>query len=210
MTSAGSVSRRPFCLAVLATALLLPLLLLAAILIPWMSRIAEFDTDIARNRDQLQRYQRLVATLPTLQAELEQARANDAFEAFYFKAPTEALAGAQLQTRIQEIVTGASGRLISTQILPPETQETPPRIRVRTQIQGSTQTVMEMLHRLEQARPFLFVERLSVRSSARPMTAGGPPMMNRRLSANQGGELTVRLDLYGFILEQQARSANPP
>ena len=191
---------RSLCLGLLGAALLLPILLVAAIAIPWLGRISELDETIVSHTDQLQRYQRLVSTLPALQAELEQARTNDAFEAFYFKAPTQALAGAQLQTQVQEIVTAASGRLISTQILPPEGQETPPRIRVRTQIQGSTETLMEMLYRLEQARPFLFVERLSVRSSARPIEAANPAMARRRLVADQGGELTVRLDIYGYVL----------
>lgn len=191
---------RPLCLGLLGAAVLAPILLVAAIAIPWLGRISALDDTIAGNRDQLQRYQRLVGTLPALQAELEQARTNDAFDAFYFKAPTQALAGAQLQTQIQEIVTAAAGRLISTQILPPEGQETPSRIRVRTQIQGSTETLMEVLYRLEQTRPFLFVERLSVRSAARPAVSSSPALVRRHLMANQAGELTVRLDIYGFVL----------
>ncbi|QGU32019.1 type II secretion system protein GspM [Thermochromatium tepidum] len=191
---------RPLCLGLVSAVVLAPILLVAAIAVFWIDRISELDDTIASHRDQLRRYQRLVGSLPALQVELEQARANDTFDAFYFKAPTQALAGAQIQTQIQEIVNAAAGRLISTQILPPEGQETPPRIRVRTQIQGSTETLMEMLYRFEQARPFLFVERLSVRSSARPTEPAGPGMAQRRLAADQGGELTVRLDIYGFVL----------
>lgn len=190
---------QPLCLMLLGAMALLPILLPAAIAIPWWLKLSELDRTIATAQDQRQRYQRLVNTLPALQAELERARANDAFDAFYFKAPTEALAGAQLQSRIQDIVTAASGRLISTQILPPEGQEMPARIRVRTQIQGSTETLMDVLYRLDQARPFLFVERLSVRSSARPIDQSNPALARRRL-ANQGGELTMRLDIHGFVL----------
>ncbi|MGQ9659784.1 MAG: type II secretion system protein GspM [Thermochromatium sp.] len=193
-------ANRPLCLGLLGAMVLVPILLVAAVAIPWLGRLSELDAAIAGSRDQLQRYRRLIDTLPALQAELERARADDAFEAFYFKAPTQALAGAQLQARIQEIVTAAAGQLISTQILPPEGQETLPRVRVRTQIQGSTETLMEVLYRLDQSRPFLFVERLSVRSSARPMEPNNPVMARRRLAANQGGELTVRLDIYGFVL----------
>ncbi|MGQ9831040.1 MAG: type II secretion system protein GspM [Thermochromatium sp.] len=193
-------ANRPLCLGLLGAMVLVPILLVAAVAIPWLGRLSELDAAIAGSRDQLQRYRRLIDTLPALQAELERARTDDAFEAFYFKAPTQALAGAQLQARIQEIVTAAAGQLISTQILPPEGQETLPRVRVRTQIQGSTETLMEVLYRLDQSRPFLFVERLSVRSSARPMEPNNPVMARRRLAANQGGELTVRLDIYGFVL----------
>jgi general secretion pathway protein M len=192
---------RPLCLAVLATVIALPLLLVAAVAVPWASRISALDETISSHQDQLQRYRRLVASLPALQAELEKTRDNDAFKAFYFKAPTAALAGAQLQGLLQEIVTGAAGRLISTQILPEEKQEDPPRVRVRTQIQGSTATLMDVLYQIEQARPFLFVERLSIRSSARPDSPQEDVgRARRRMVVNQGGELTVRLDLYGFLL----------
>lgn len=175
---------------------MVPLLLLAGILLPWTSQIAELNTRIATGEDQLARYRRLLQTLPGLQAELEQVRSNDAFKAFYFNAPTPALAGAQLQSQVQTIVTAAKGSLVSTQLLPEEKSENPPRVRVRTQIQGSTETLLDVLHQIEQARPFLFVEQLSIRSSARPDLPGAP----RRMPRSPTGELTVRLDIFGFTL----------
>lgn len=190
------------CLAALTALVLVPGLLLAAILVPWFERFVELNAEIAQKGEQIARLKRLVEQLPALRAELEQARADDAFAAFYFKAPTQALAGAQVQAQIQEIVKTAGGRLISTQILPPEGQEVPPRIRVRVQIHGSTETLLAVLQRLDQARPFLLIERLSVRSSARPLDLGP---MARPVAADQGGELTMRLDLYGFVLEGGGR-----
>ncbi|QIK36675.1 general secretion pathway protein GspM [Caldichromatium japonicum] len=187
------------CLVILAALILIPALALVAIVVPWLNRLIALNAHIAQSSDQIARYRRLVDQLPTLRAELEQARADNTFAAFYFKAPTQALAGAQVQGQIQEIVRVAGGRLISTQILPPEGQEVPPRIRVRVQIQGSTDTLLAVLQRLDQAKPFLFIERLSVRSSARPMEATSP--MARRPLPDQGGNLTLRLDLYGFVLE---------
>ena len=196
---------KSLCLTVLAAMIALPLMLVAAFAVPWANRISALDETIASHQDQLQRYRRLVATLPALQAELDKTRNNDAFKAFYFKATTPALAGAQLQGLLQEIVNGASGRLISTQILPEEKQEDPARVRVRTQIQGSTTTLLEVLYQIEQARPFLFVERLSIRSSARPESPQEDfGRARRRMVVNQGGELTVRIDLYGFLLGGEA------
>ncbi len=175
---------------------MVPLLLLAGILLPWTSQIAELNERIATGENQLARYRRLLQTLPGLQAELEQVRSNDAFKAFYFSASTPALAGAQLQSQVQTIVTAAKGSLVSTQLLPEEKSENPPRVRVRTQIQGSTETLLDVLHQIEQARPFLFVEQLSIRSSARPDLPDGP----RRMPRSPTGELTVRLDIFGFAL----------
>jgi general secretion pathway protein M len=142
----------------------------------------------------------MIRTLPDLKTELDRVRKNDTFKAFYFAAPTPALAGAELQRKVQDIVTAANGRLISTQILPEQPGESPPRVRVRTQIQGSTETLLDVLYDLEEARPFLFVDQLSVRSSSRPERVERNPRMSRRPPVNPAGELTVRLDIFGFTL----------
>lgn len=196
-----SATARPYCLLGWLLLILVPGLLITAVAVPLLVRLERLDTAIAERRDQLFKYRRLIATLPGLRAELEQVKANEDFKAFYFSAPTPALAGAELQRKVQDIVTAASGRLISTQLLPEEKEENPPRVRIRTQIQGSTETLMDILYEIEQARPFLFVDQLSVRSSARPDL---PERLGRarnvRSGVDPGGELTVRLDIFGFAL----------
>ncbi len=193
---------KSFCSLVLAAAIALPLLILAGVALPWASQFSAQNKVIASNTGQLERYRSLVRALPGLRAELEQTKNNSAFKAFYFNAPTAALAGAQLQGLIQEIVTGAAGRLISTQILPEDKKVDPPRVSVRMQIQGTTETLLDVLLRIDQARPFLFVDQLSVRSSARPIASPQEEMgrARRRMVADQGGDLTMRLDIYGFVL----------
>ena len=194
-----SAPPKRYCVLVWTAAVLLPALLIAAVAIPWLEQAGRLDTAIASGAEQLGRYQRLIATLPGLRAELEQVNSNQDFKAFYFDAPTPALAGATLQRTVQDMVTAARGRLISTQLLPEEKTEQPARVRLRVQIQGSTDTLLEILYQLEEARPFLFVEQVSVRSSARPdaPTSAGPV---RRPPAVEIGELTMRLDVFGFAL----------
>jgi general secretion pathway protein M len=179
-----------------------PLLVVGGLAIAWSGEMSGLSARIADSEDQLTRYRRLIRTLPDLRAELERVRANESFKAFYFNAPTPALAGAELQRQVQDIVTAAGGRLISTQILPGPPEESPPRVRVRTQIQGSTETLLDVLYNLEQARPFLFVDQVSVRSSARPQQPAADPRGRaiRRPPVNPAGELTVRLDIFGFTL----------
>lgn len=179
-----------------------PLLLVGALATSWTAEMGRLGERIADSEAQLARYRRMIQTLPGLEAELERVRANETFKAFYFSAPTPALAGAELQRQVQDIVNAASGRLISTQLLPGPPEEAPPRVRVRTQIQGSTATLLDILHELEQARPFLFVDQLSIRSAARPEQPARDPRgrMIRRPPVNPSGELTMRLDIFGFTL----------
>ncbi len=189
--------------------LCLPVALIVGVIAPWTNRINLLDDQIATSQDQLQRYQRLMTRLPALQAELEEVKKNEDFKAFYFDAATPALAGAGLQRKIQEIVSNADGRLISTQLLPEQKDEQPPRVRIRTQLQGSTETLLSVLYEIEQSRPFLFVDKVSIRSTARPAQPARPQRAQRsrrarrtprQTAAQSKGELTVRLDIFGFAL----------
>jgi len=192
---------KTFCLFAWGATAVLVLTLLGGTLIPWLSKNADLNRRISGAEDQLVRYQRLLDSRPALEAELQRVRNNDSYKAFYFNAPTQSLAGAQLQSLVQDIVNTAQGRLISTQLLNEERASTPARISVRTQIRGSTDALLSILYQIEQARPFLFVERLSIRSSARPIVVNRnrPNRPVRRPRMNRD-ELTVRLDLFGFTL----------
>ena len=184
-------------------ALLVPLLLVASVALPWSQRMNELDEQLARGADQLERYQRLVATLPSLRAELEREQANDDFKAFYFDAETPALAGARLQSEVQDVVRTAGARPISTQILPVDKDEQPPRVRIRTQLQGTTEELLDVLYRIEEARPFLFVDQMSIRSTtprAAPVRRNSRRVVRRSPSQAQVGQLTVRLDIFGYSL----------
>jgi general secretion pathway protein M len=193
------------CVAAWGAVLLIPVLLVTVVLLPLLDRIRVLDEDYERGLDQLYRYQRLVATLPGLRRELEQEQANDDFKAFYFDAETPALAGARLQSEVQEMVRGAGGRPISTQILPVDDSERPPRVRIRTQMQGTTEALLDVLYKIESARPFLFVDQLSIRSTT---PRARPQRNNRRRGrapqpvrpGQQVGQLTVRLDIFGYVL----------
>lgn len=191
---------RARCFLLLAPVVLIPALLIIAVVGPWARAVSGLDDEIASRLDQVQRYQRLLATLPGTRAELDQVLANQELKAFYFDAQTPALAGAQLQREIQEMVQTAGGRLISTQILPSAAAEQPQRVSIRAQLQGDVETLLEVLHRIEQARPFLFVDQISVRATQRrtvrrPPTRGAP-------AGQQDGQLTVRLDVFGYALGQ--------
>jgi len=191
------------CVLAWGLALLVPLLLVASVALPWSQRLQSLDEQLERGNDQLQRYQRLVATLPGLRAELEREQANDDFKAFYFDAETPALAGARLQSEVQEVVRAAGARPISTQILPVDKDEQPPRVRIRTQLQGTTEELLDVLYRIEEARPFLFVDQMSIRSTtprAPPARRNSRRVVRGRQSQVQVGELTVRLDIFGYSL----------
>ncbi len=191
------------CLLAWGLVLSIPLALGIGVAWPWLEQMDGLGGDIERTRDQLVRYQRLVATLPGLRAELEQVSQNQDFKAFYFDGATPALAGATLQQKVQDIVKAAGGRLVSTQILPATPNEQPPTVRVRIQLQGSTDQLLEVLYQLEEARPFLFVDQASIRSMVQPERVA-PVQAGRQIRRPQprpeAEDLTVRLDIFGYAL----------
>jgi general secretion pathway protein M len=196
------LTARRTCLLAWAATIGIPLALIAAVLWPWLGAVRGYDDEIASMEDQIVRYQRMLRTLPVLEAELRQVRSNQDVKAFYFDAKTPSLAGALLQGQLQDIVKASGARLISTQILPADRDDHPARVRIRTQMQGETDALFNVLYRIEQARPFLFVDQLSVRSMARSFIRR-PPRIRRRFPVRrmQQGQLTVRLDVFGFALE---------
>jgi general secretion pathway protein M len=199
----GGGRRLSACLLAWALLILAPVALGLTVAWPWLERISALSEDIDRARDQLVRYQRLVGTLPGLRAELEAVNNNQDFKAFYFDAQTPALAGATLQQKVQDIIKAAGSRLISTQILPATPSEQPPTVRVRIQLQGSTEQLLDVLYQLEQSRPFLFVDQVSVRSMVQPERSATNDRNRqvRRLPIKPETEdLTVRLDIFGYAL----------
>lgn len=199
MSPSTSVDRRR-CLIAWTLLLLLPLSLLAAIGIPWWGELDDLSQRIADDRDQIQRYQRVVATLPVLREELARERANDDFKVFSFDEATPALAGAALQRRVQEMIRAVDARPISAQILPTQEADSPPRVRLRVQIQAETDQLLDLLLRLEEARPFLFVDQMSIRASTRRVRRVTRGRSRGAPSATPEGQLTVRLDIFGYSL----------
>lgn len=198
------VAGRGRCILAWGLAILLPASILVGVGWPWLERKGSLDQEISDAEDQLTRYRRLIATLPELKAELEQVMSNEDVKAFYYDAATPQLAGAQVQRELQDMVKEAGARLISAQMLPTNADERPPKVSIRTQIQGETDALLEVLYQIEHARPFLFVDQLSVRAAARPVARANPRLRGRRqLDRQRGGQLTIRLDIFGYALGER-------
>ncbi len=196
----ASLSQRRTCILAVVVLILLPLAIVALVATTWLEQFDNMETEIQDDLDRLVRYQRLVSSLPGLRAALEQEQLNDSYKAFYFDADTPAIAGAQLQSEVQEMVRTAGARPVSAQILPSEDDDDPPRVRVRIQLQGTTEQLFDVLYRVESARPFLLVDQMSVRSQARSNQGFARRSMRRPQQPDDQGQLTVRLDIFGYFL----------
>lgn len=201
------VGEKTACILAWTAALVIPAAIVLGIGWPWLQHAGNLEREIENLDDQIARYQRLLLTLPGLQAELDQVRSNKDVKDFYFDAKTPALAGAQLQRQVQKMVNASGGRVVSTQLLTSTDDEQPPKVKVRAQIQGKTEALLEVLYQLEEARPFLFVDQMSVRSTAPRTVAKRNPRLrgrnrHRSVRRQSQGQLTVRLDVFGYALAE--------
>ena len=189
------------CLLSLAAVLLAVLLLVSAVFVPWLERNRQYNEEIAEQSRLVARYQEMLQAMPKLQAELEQVRNDQQLKAFYFSAETRALAGANVQAKIKEIISSSGGSLTSTQLLSRDTGERSQKVGVRVQMRTDTAQLVEVLYQIETAQPLLFIEQVSVRAQARRRVSRRSRRAKK--AAVSSPLLTVRLDIFGFVQPEQ-------
>lgn len=185
----------------LAVALLLALLALIAVLIylPWQKAHRHYDTAIEDLLDRTARYQRIAAQRQTIEANIARIKRQDGSR-HYLKASAPALAAAEVQQIAQAIIESNELKLESTQIAAHKDDDLRRKIVVSFQLRGPLPAVQKTLYELETATPYLFVDKLLLRSS-----------VGRDFRSAPGAEpdVLVQFDLYAFALIPKPVAAKP-
>lgn len=177
---------------VLAIVLLLAMLLLLAVLIYVPLRIAHqhYDTAIADQQDRLARYLRVSAQRQNVEANIALVTKRGA-DRYYLKSSAPALAAAEVQQMAQTIIETNQLMLESAQIAPHKDDGPRRKVAVNFQLRGSLRAVQKALYELETTLPYLYVDKLLLRSSV------------ARLFRPQPGvepDVLVQLELSAFAL----------
>ena len=165
--------------------------LYAFALAPLAASYGETEQAISEARDLLDRYRRIAASRPALQARLDELTARQSEIGIYLGGGTDALAGADLQELVNKTVEAGGGRLRSIQILPVKTDGEFRRVGVRVQMTATVTQLVKVLYALEAGRTFLFVDNLEV-SNRRARRRRNQPV-------DMDPTLLVRLDLSGYL-----------
>lgn len=198
----GPEKKLSHCVTALAVLFGLILILVLLVVLPWWERNHFYDEEIDRRNRQLQGYQRVIDTLPALEARLKSSGDNPQLDAFYIGATDPSLGGVSLQRLVEKQVSTSGGKLNSIQILPPEKEEDVTRISVRLRFLGPAEAFQKLIYDIESSKPVLFIDKVNVRAmkSRRP----------RRQRAKQAQpqqptnvDLHVNLDVYGYLREVQ-------
>jgi hypothetical protein len=193
MLQPGSLLARVLALALLAAVVAGGYLV---VVVPVMAAYRETGEAIERAESLLQRQRALAAQRPLLIERLEEEKAQADEVAGYLEGPSDALAAAQLQDLVKEVVEAAGGELRSTRILPADAVEASPgtrRTTLRVQLVVSIDGLAQTLYGLEAGQPYVLIDELTVRNQAE--------RRRRRSKGAEGPQLDVSHELSGFVRE---------
>src|SRR5262247_727005 len=130
------------------------LLLLAAVLAaayvwivePVAAAYARTEAAIADTRELLERYDRLAAARPGLEAQLTAIQQKPDTAAYYLTGATDALAAASLQARVTALLEGSGATLLSIQTLASSEDHGLRRIAIRLQMTAEIAPLVRVLH----------------------------------------------------------------
>lgn len=170
-------------------------LLVTAIGLVALLTVVPFAARLSGLRDQIEAERVLLGRFAAIAAQEDQAAEYDrlgraAIESgAYLKGDSEALKVAGLQTMLAEFAAANRVRFNNTRALPARERNEARLVGVRVQFNARIEQVRALLHRIEAARPFLFVEALQIQPVS-PFSQRDP---------EQAGVLDVRLDVYGAM-----------
>jgi len=143
-----------------------------------------YDTNAQALHDRgevMKRYERAVQDLPRLRGEAQQRRQQPG-GSLLLTGSSDAVAAADLQSTLKDLVEADGATLESAQTLPAETLGDFRRVGVRLSFSGSLELLTSVLLGVETANPVLSVGGLELHSS----------------DEETGQDLTIAMDVYGF------------
>jgi hypothetical protein len=162
----------------LAVAILFGLILVAwfGVVLPVVGMATDRQSDIDALQERLASLHATIARIPKLERHDRTAKAKLDAEGGIWTGASEAAVATALQDRLRRAVTGNAGVVKSTAYLGAVTEKDLKTIRVRVSIDGTLATVQQTLAAVENGRPAMFVDSMTIAAPAR-FEADQPPML---------------------------------
>lgn len=185
-------------------ALLLLLIALASVYLlvvaPLVNFYAERQSVLENRRMLLPRLKAAAEELPGLRARAAELRAAAGTRKVTLEGASEAVASANLQSRIEELAASVGATVSSAEGLPAEVHGGYRRIGLRYVLVGPYETLVKLLAKLEAATPPLVIDNLNIRGGLRA---------DRRPGRPETPGLNAGLDVYGFRTNENPVAAKP-
>ncbi|MCG8489861.1 MAG: type II secretion system protein GspM [Chromatiales bacterium] len=179
------------CNLVLLGSVLLLLAILSAVYLIWQGLMSGYQEVAEDARHRTAHYLRVAERKVTAQSELSSTKLTTLIEQNYLTAEAPGIAYAELQQQIKEIIGVAGGVALSTQLVqePQSEQESAEKIIVRVRMQGDSYSLQKLVQAIEQRKPLLFFERLTIAAPAKS-------------KPDKAEQLDIRFDVYGYFWKE--------
>lgn len=177
--------------AAVAILVLVVVLVCAVIAVPLWLLNQRYDAALEDATSRLGRYSKIVGGRDALQKQAIEVKALEA-QRHFLKSASPALAAAELQEKAQAVFDANSAKVNSIQVLPHKDDGLYRQVTVQVQLLAPLTAVKAMLHGLESAHPYLFLDNFSVRA---------PNMQINRVDTSNEPDLVVQFDLTGYALK---------
>lgn len=126
-----------------------------------------------------------------------QERASDAVAKLdrseLLEAAPDAVMAASLQSRVAELARQQGLQIQTMQVLPARTDSAVKWIGLGVAVNGSFESIAKLLATIEEGKPYLFIERLTLNAQGASSSEGTPP------------SLIADFEVYGAILKERAQ-----
>ena len=175
----------------LGVLLAVTLVVVFALVGPYLARYPHYLESIAESRHQLERFERMAAQLPRLRSEVEALRADYEVLGHTLEADTAALAAAEMQQLVAEVVARHGGELQSTRVGRVLEEEGFRRVTVSARMSVTSEMLADVLAELEYRTPLMFIDNLQVRLESR--------RARRSIRVQETGLVNVEFDLFAYM-----------
>lgn len=170
-------------------------------LAPLVNAYSQRADEIAMQTRRLDTMRNLLANQNQVEEELKRLETLNREGEIFFKGAKPAIASAKLRELVSDMVKDSGGVLVSTQEYETAPLDTASSIGLRLQFTGDTDNLADFLFRLENARPLIFVEDLSVNSTRRRSRSSARV---RRSTRAARASLSVSLNIFGYMVAEGA------
>jgi hypothetical protein len=179
---------------------LMALLLLAAVLasaclvfdMVYVRQYLENDRKIQDLQKLLFAYEARQEDQGTLEAQLQRLRQSVGSNDHYITQRKLSVAIAQTQELLKKTIRAKKGALRSSQIIPSPSDEPFKRLTIRTNLEGTPESIRSILYSLETQKPYLMVSNLKIQPASTSQPKGKP----------EEQILKIEMDISGYLAEK--------
>ncbi len=182
---------------------LLLILLYLCLALPAVASRASFSERIEDLQFQYSKFSRLENQKQQIETELEQLRNAETDLSGFLEEKPQALAAADLQKHIKNVIESNEGSLISTQVVQGKETGPFPHVTVKVHMRGNIDSLQNILYQLESEKPVLFIDNVYLQQRNQRVSRN---VRNRRNIRQNADWLETRFEITGFIFQAQTAS----